>query len=394
MDTVQMLNLILVVILILILILGFIAALLIYKMRKKKEPKNDDSLAIKSQAQPKANLITRDGKNIDSIYKFMEFDQVLDNMIVRKGRKQYVMVIECKGVNYDLLSEDEKNAVEAGFISFLNTLRFSIQLYVQTRKLNFEDLIQSYHARIHDVDNQIGRLNAQIENAKRNGNKQLVDKLEFEKRRKENILEYGESITEYTEKLSESKNILQQKIYLILSYYTAEFGDTSTYSNDEIDDIAFSELYTRAQTLIRALASAEVTGKVLNSEELMELLYVAYNRDQSEVFTLRNALNAEYDKLYSTAKDVLEEKKARINKQIEEDAAKLATKSIIDADKEAREKARIDNEVKSRALEMVEEYKGDMSKQLYEATKQKINTANVQEALEDKPKRRIVRKNV
>ena len=40
MDTVQMLNLILIVILILILILGFIAALLIYKMRKKKEPQN------------------------------------------------------------------------------------------------------------------------------------------------------------------------------------------------------------------------------------------------------------------------------------------------------------------------------------------------------------------
>ena len=66
--------------------------------------------------------------------------------------------------------------------------------------------------------------------------------------------------------------------------------------------LAFSELYTRAQTLIRALASAEVTGKVLSSEELMELLYVAYNREQSEIYTLRNALNSEYDKLYSTAR--------------------------------------------------------------------------------------------
>ena len=48
----------------------------------------------------------------------MEFDSVQDNMIIRKGRKQYVMVIECKGINYDLLSEDEKNAVEAGFVEF------------------------------------------------------------------------------------------------------------------------------------------------------------------------------------------------------------------------------------------------------------------------------------
>ena len=146
----------------------------------------------------------------------------------------------------------------------------------------------------------------------------------------------------------------------------------------------------RVEEKIRQIPNVDKSSIVFQSkQEVKEEM-----QDQSEVFTLRNALNAEYDKLYSTAKDVLEEKKARINKQIEEDAAKLATKSIIDADKEAREKARIDNEVKSRALEMVEEYKGDMSKQLYEATKQKINTANVQEALEDKPKRRIVRKNV
>ena len=396
MDTVQMLNLILVVILILILVLGFIAAILIYKMRKSKEPKNSNAIEVQNQgkAQNKPNLITRDGKTIDSIYKFMEFDEVLDNMIVRKGRKQYVMVIECKGINYDLLSEDEKNAVESGFIEFLNTLRFSIQLYVQTRKLNFEDLINNYHEKIHDVDNQISRLNAQIENAKRNGNTDLVSKLEFEKKRKQNILEYGESITDYTEKLSESKNILQQKTYIIISYYTAEFGDTSTYSNDEIDDIAFSELYTRAQTLIRALASAEVTGRVLNSEELMELLYIAYNREQSEIYTLRNALNSEYDKLYSTARDVFEEKKNRINRQIEESAAKLASNSIIAADKEAMEKRKKEQQIKQKALEMVEEYKDDMSKPLYDATRQKIQNANVEEAIQDKPKRRIIRKNV
>lgn len=396
MDTVQMLNLILIVILILILILGFIAAALIYKMRKMKEPKNNNKINVNNQGQPqtKANLITRDGKSIDSIYKFMEFDEVLDNMIVRKGRKQYVMVIECKGINYDLLSEDEKNAVESGFIEFLNTLRFSIQLYVQTRKLNFEDLINNYHERIHDIDNQISRLNAQIENAKRNDNKELISRLQFEINRKKNVYEYGESITDYTEKLSQSKNILQQKTYILISYYTAEFGDTSTYSNDEIDDIAFSELYTRTQTLIRALASAEVTGRVLNSEELMELLYIAYNREQSEIYTLRNALNSEYDKLYSTARDVLEEKKKRINKQIEADAAKLAAKSIIDADNEEKEKKRREKLTRQKAIEMVDEYKDDLEKNIYEATKEKINNANIEDAIKDKPKRRIIRKNV
>ena len=43
---------------------------------------------------------------------------------------------------------------------------------------------------------------------------------------------------------------------------------------------------------------------------------------------------------------------------------------------------------------MVEEYKNDMSTTLYEETKKQIQNADVSKELEDKPKRRITRKNV
>ena len=72
---------------------------------------------------------------------FMEFDEIVDNMIVRKNRNQFVMVIQCNGVNYDLMSADEKMGVEEGFVQFLNTLRFPIQLYVQSRTLNLKAII-------------------------------------------------------------------------------------------------------------------------------------------------------------------------------------------------------------------------------------------------------------
>ena len=54
-------------------------------------------------------------QGIESMNKFLAFDKVVDNMIVRKKGEQYVMVIQCKGVNFDLLGEDEKIAVENGF---------------------------------------------------------------------------------------------------------------------------------------------------------------------------------------------------------------------------------------------------------------------------------------
>jgi hypothetical protein len=39
------------------------------------------------------------------------------------------------------MSEKEKIAVEEGFVQFLNTLRFPVQIYVQSRTLNLKDII-------------------------------------------------------------------------------------------------------------------------------------------------------------------------------------------------------------------------------------------------------------
>lgn len=390
MSTIDTLNLIFYAIIALIVILGLIAVFLIFKIKNKNKPKSEEKIKIDSKEE-NPNLISRTGKAINSIYNFMEFDEIVDNMIVRKNRKQYVMVIQCKGINYDLLSEDEKNAVEAGFIEFLNTLRFPIQLYVQTRTLNFNNILNEYEKRIVNINDEIIKINSQIEMAKARGNNESLERLLFEKRRKENILEYGESLEDYTKQISESKNILQQKTYIVLSYFTSEYGDVSKYSKEEVNDLAFTELYTRAQTLIRSLISAEVIGKVLDSEELAELLYVAYNRDSNEKYTLRDALNSQYDRLYSTARDVLEEKQNRIEKQVEEDAAKLASKSIIKADEKIREERQ--KKVKQRALEMVSEYKNDLTREMYAEAQNQIVNANVDEVIKDSP-RRVIRRNV
>ena len=212
----------------------------------------------------------------------------------------------------------------------------------------------------------------------------------MERNRKQNIFEYGTSIEDYTTRISGSRNILQQKTYIIVSYYPSEYGDISKYSKDEINDIAFSELYTRCQTLIRALMSAEVGGTVLSSEKLTELLYVAYNRDESEKYTLVDALDAEYDRLYSTARDVMEEKKRRIEEKIEQDAQKVATRSIMNADAITREE-RI-KRVKARAKEMVDDYKDELSKPLYEETKKQIEKADVDEIVKETPKRRAIKR--
>ena len=163
------------------------------------------------------------------------------------------MAIECKGINYDLLSEDEKDAVQQGFIELLNTLRFPIQLYVQTRTLDLTDTIKKYIKRTDEIKDTITRLRANLEHARERGDTKTVQKILTELNKKENILEYGESIEDYTIKISSNKNILQQKMYIIISYFPSEYGDISKYSKEEINDIAFSELYTRCQAIKRSL---------------------------------------------------------------------------------------------------------------------------------------------
>ena len=342
-----------------------------YKDNKRNSKINQYKSSAKQQAPTKL-------QGIESISKFLAFDDIVDSMIVRKNRTQYIMVIQCKGINFDLLGEEEKLAVENGFNQFLNTLRFPVQLYVQSRSLNLKDSIEKYEERVNEVKDQIIKLDAQIKREQANGRLDLVRKLEFDRRRKVNILEYGLDVTSYVSRLSQNRNVLQQNTYVAVAYYTSEFGgEISNYSKEEIDNIAFSELYTRAQTLIRALAASGVSGKVINSEELAELLYIAYNRDDSELINIKKAVEAQYDSLYNTAKDVLDKQKEMIEQKVDKEAIDLTSRSITKADRILKLRRENKEEIRRRAIAYVERYRGEMTDELYEETKKQINKADI-----------------
>ena len=368
MELINLLTMILLILIFITLILAGVYFIMVFRSKKKKEEEQE------TQKEDSTN--TYNGLPKESIYSFMEFDEIKDGMIVRKNGQQYVMVIACQGVNYDLLSEQEKISVEEGFIQLLNTLRFPIQLYIQTRSLNLRDIVDEYKKKVDGFRRQIELIDLKIKEANDKDDEKAVQMLEFEKRRKENVLEYGMDITDYVARLSSNKNVLQQRTYIVVSYYAAEYGATSTYGKDEISNICFSELYTRCQSIIRLLASSEVGGKILDSEELAELLYVAYNRDGSETLQLSKALDAQYDALYSTSKDVLEKKKEILDREIEEQAVDIVTDSLLDVDKRVsdvseEEKMRM---LQEKSLELLEEYKDSIDPEIFEEAKKEIKS--------------------
>ena len=195
-------------------------------------------------------------------------------------------------------------------------------------------------------------------------------------------------ITKYVARMSQNRNVLQQNTYVVVSYYTAEFGgEIENYSREEINNIAFSELYTRAQTLIRALASSGVSGRVIDSEELAELLYVAYNRDDSELINIKKSVEAQYDSLYKTAKDVLDKQKEMIEEKVEKEAVDLTAHSITKADKVLKLRQENKEEIKRRAMQYVENYKNEMTDELYNETKKQIEKADLERNPEEKTKK-------
>lgn len=363
------------------IIMALIAAygLIVYMNNRKEEEEQEEALGIENEELKDFNGMPR-----ESIFKFMEFDEVKDNMIIRKNRQQYVMIIQCSGVNYDLMSEDEKIAVEEGFVQFLNTLRFPIQLYIQTRSLNLRDIVDEYKNKVSEIAQDIEKVKARIQAAKDTKNERLLQKLQFEKTRKERVLDYGLDITEYVARMSLNKNVLQQRTYLIISYYASEAGASADTPQEEIDGMCFSELYTRAQTAIRSLQASEVTSRILSSEEICELLYIAYNRDDSELLQFSKALDGQYDALYSTGKDVLEKKQEKLDAEIADQALELATESIVRADKYKQiEQLKREQRIKEKATELVDEYKDQMDEATYQGAKEEIKNAKIEPKKED-----------
>lgn len=362
----------LVSILFILIFLIVVCAIILYflKIKKKQSNKEKNNEEYSESTSTKSSS----GIRMEYVKKFLNFDEIKNNMIIRNGRTQYLMVIQCQGVNYDLLSEEEKVAVEEGFVQFLNTLRFPIQLYVQTQSLNLENIVDEYKSKIHVIENDIKILQRKINQAEALRDTRTIEKLRFELKRKTNVLEYGADITNYVSRLSLNKNVLKQKTYIIVTYYTSEFNGNNKFNKEEADNIFFSELYTRTKMVLRAIGSAGVTGRILDSEELAELLYVAYNRDDANMLPFSKGIQTQYDSLYTTGKDVLKKKAELIDEKIEEEAVNLVTESIEKADEQIREEQqKMEEAIIKRAQELAEEHKHQMTNQLYKKTKEQIN---------------------
>ena len=366
------LTVVLVFLVLIIIILAFVYWNMNRKAKRKAEEEENNSNSVGTTTKVATEYTKK------SIFKFMQFDKIEDNMIIQDNGQRYLMVIECEGVNYDLMSQVEKTAVEAGFVQFLNTLRYPIQLYVQTRTVNISESIQNYKNRLaitkKELDSRQMEYNRMLK--AENYNEKDAETVRRELIRIKNLYEYGKDIVDDIQKTSSNKNVLRKHYYIVVPYYTAEIG-TELLSEEEKKSMIFSELYTRCQSLIRTLFSCEMKCKILNSTELVELLYIAYNRDDSESYSVEKAIKAGYSELYSTAPDVLDKQMKALDEKIQQNATQLARETIDEVRLEKERKIKKKEEefeklVKQMAEKMLNENKKYVGKDVTEKAIEKI----------------------
>ena len=147
--------------------------------------------------------------------------------------------------------------------------------------------------------------------------------------------------------------------------------------------MAFSELYTRAQSLVNTLTECDVRGRILTSQELVELLFISYNREQRDTYDFEEYMSQSgFDSFYSVTEDVLQKRMAAINEEIERKGNERAIEAYKRTNKriEAIRKAAEDREkrmqvyIDNYANQLVDSRKGVLGESIVEKTKQELKT--------------------
>ena len=337
----------------------------------KSQPGSSDTIGGNAQAASPAEVksIKRVEKPVDKhdMSGFIKFDKIANDMIYQNNGERYSMVLQCKGVNYHLMSEIEQMAVEEGFIMFLNTLKFPIQLYVQTRSVDLSENIKTYKERVKgfvDKQNEVSAKCAEVEDDVDSTNEE-ISYMRKEKLKYTNIAEYVSDITRYVERMALNKHMLQRNFYIIFSYNKNELATMEKFTKEEYEDMCYRELYTRAQAIMSSLATCSVTSRVLTSNEVAQLIYSSLNKDDEKLMNIKDALEAGLFRLYTSSEDVLKKKREMLDAELQKEGMKRVEQVVEQARAkgmlvtEAESEEAVQKEIDKRAIKIIDQSEVD-----------------------------------
>lgn len=190
---------------------------------------------------------------------FVPLLDIKDNVVTLKNG-QMNMVLLASSINFALKSLDEQEAILRQFQAFLNTIDFSLQIYVQSRRLNIQPYLDVLSAREPKQDNDLMKI-------------QLREYIQFVKTFTNEVDVMSKSffvVVPYTPTSANLQNNLGNFKELL-------GGQKNVYFDDKNFNEHKLQLEQRVALVEQGLAAVGVRTILLQSEELVELYYHIFN---------------------------------------------------------------------------------------------------------------------
>lgn len=218
------------------------------------------------QASPQGKDAPIPKGNPNSTQSALLISEIRDGMVITNDGSMRA-VVACQSINFDLMSDREREAVEYAYQQFLNSLYFPVQILVRSQKVD----IGPY-----------------------------LDRLDKIRRDQDNML-LGVLMDDYINFISilaQETNIMDKSFFIVVPYYPA--GDMTSAVNSSktflanlfspqkqqrirIDENTFNkakdEIKNRVGTVIGGLNQMGIRSVQLTTKELGELYYNVYNPD-------------------------------------------------------------------------------------------------------------------
>ena len=201
---------------------------------------------------------------------FIEVESIKNGTVILKngGLRQILLV---SGVNFDLKSEEEQGMILSLFQNFFNTLNFSVQIFVHSRKVNIDGYLERLSER------EAKEPNALLKN-------QIAEYREFVRAFvAENAImakNYFVTVPFDPVKIPEGTAALTEKFFGFLKKKGVgkPVARLETEGNDEDQLMThIDQLSQRVNQVIASLNQMDLRAVALNDEELIELFYTIYN---------------------------------------------------------------------------------------------------------------------
>jgi hypothetical protein len=232
---------------------------------------------LKPEEQTKdKNRMVKGAKN-NSTIDFINIAEIRDSVIILKENEMRA-VIAVSSANFALKSQEEQNQIIGAFQGILNSIDFPIQILLQSRKLDLNNYLEKLKLLEYQQKNDLLRVKMQ---------------------------EY----IAYIEALLSEYNIMNKDFYVIVGYepikikvdiitqITKLFKPVSYIKQDREQFLANrKQLMQRADNISSKLTGLDLKTELLNTEQLIALMYNSYNLDVGNYIKLSKIsdMNLEY----------------------------------------------------------------------------------------------------